>query len=367
MKQSATLRLLPAVLALCACAHAPAGNRAASQPEIVSAEGLAAHNVKDLAASRTAAVLDAQKNALKRAAELYMDDISRAENYAAFEAGPLKNPQKYLLKHKVISEGPEGPSYRVGLRAWVLTGKLAADIRGLSASGPREDKLRAALVSREAPEGAAFAAAFSDALSRRSVLEIADFPFAKNRAQADSDETLLAAAAAAGADVLLSASASAYAYGAGLNTGFYPSRADASVKVYEVKSGRLLLELSRQGSAIDSSQGASFSKALATAGEQLAQETALKADRLLKPDAVIRIKVYGLDGLETLEKLKSQLQRLDLKKLRLETYSNGTAVFVAVPRRSDPQELASAVLRGDAIGLELEGASPQELLFTAEK
>ncbi|HNW45202.1 MAG TPA: hypothetical protein PKI19_11905 [Elusimicrobiales bacterium] len=365
MKRPGKFPYLIPILFFCACAHAPAPNYSMAQPEILTAEGLAPFNVKDLAASRTAAVLDAQRTALKRAAELYMDDVSRAEDYAAFEAGPLKNPQNYLLKHKILSEGAEGSSYRVSLKTWVLTNKLAAALRG-AGSGAPEGGLSAALVARETPEGSAFAAAYSAALSRRSIIRIADYPFTRNKAPADSDEALLSAAAAAGADVLLTASASAYASGAGLNTGFYPSRADGSVKVYDVRSGKLLLELSRQGSAIDSSQAAAFSKALATAGELLAQETALKADRLLKPDAVIRIKVYGLNGLETLEKLKSQLQRLDLKKLRLEKYSNGEAVFVAVPRRPDPQELASAVLRGDTIGLELEAASPQEVLFTAQ-
>ncbi|MCX5793554.1 MAG: hypothetical protein NTY45_15245 [Elusimicrobia bacterium] len=358
--------LTAAAFFFCACAHAPAPGRDLAEPEIVAADGLAEYNVKDLAAGRAAAVADAKKNALRRAAELYMDDVSRAENYAAFEAGPLKNPQSYILKHKIISEGPEGASYRVSAQVWVLTGKLAAAVRGLSSAGAA-DKPRAALVVRENPQGSAFAAAFSEALGRRSVLMIGDFPFARNAAAADTDEALLTAASAAGADLLLTASASAYASGAGLNTGFFPARADASVKVYETASGRLLLDLSRQGSAIDSTQAAAFSKALAAAGELLAQETAAKADRLLKPDAVIRIKVYGLDGLEALEKLKGQLQRLDLKKLRLEKYSNGEAVFSAVPRRPDPQELASAILRGDSMGLELEGASPQEVLFTAAK
>ncbi len=358
--------LWPVILACCGCAHAPARNQV-SQPEIIISEGLAGFNVKDLAASRTAAVLDAQKNALRRAAELFMDDVSRAENFAALESGPLKNPQNYLVKHKIMSEGAEGASYRVTLRTWVLVGKIAADIRGLSLSGGQEGRLRTALVSRENPEGAAFAAAFSDALSRRSLLEIGNFPFTKDKSVNGSDDALLAASSASGADVLITAAASAYASGAGLNTGFYPSRADASVKIYEVRSGKLLLELSRQGSAIDSSQGASFAKALATAGELLAQETAVKADRLFKTDAVIRIRVSGLDGLDSLEKLKNQLFSLGLKKMRLDKYFSGEAVFLAVTPRSDPQELASAILRADTMGLELEGASPQELLFTAAR
>ena len=119
-----------------------------------------------------------------------------------------------------------------------------------------------------------------------------------------------------------------------------------------------------QASAVDSSEAVSFSKALASAGELLGQEAAARSARMLKAAAVIRIKVLGIQGLDALEKLKAQLQKVDLKSVSLEKYSAGTAVFVAVPRSADPQELASAVLRGDAFGLELEGAGPQEIVFS---
>jgi hypothetical protein len=54
-----------------------------------------------------------------------------------------------------------------------------------------------------------------------------------------------------------------------------------------------------------------------------------------------------------------------LRRLRLESYSEGSAVFAAVPRRPDPQELASAVLRADALGLQLVGTGPDGADFTA--
>ena len=78
----------------------------------------------------------------------------------------------------------------------------------------------------------------------------------------------------------------------------------------------------------------------------------------------MKLKIYGVPGLEAVEKLRDQLQRADLRGLRLESYADGAAVFSAVPRRQDPQEFASAVLRGDSLGLELEAAGPQEVVFS---
>jgi hypothetical protein len=214
----------------------------------------------------------------------------------------------------------------------------------------------------------AFSSAFREAFSKRSQIKIEDFPFSRDAAAATLPEAaLLSAAAASGADLLFAASASASASGAGLNTGFYPSRAEAAVKVYDARTGKVLLELSSQANAIDSSEAASFSKALASAGELLAQETAAKADRLLKPEASLKLKIGNIDGIETLEKLKAQLLKLDVKGLRLESYGSGEAIFDVSPRSPDSQEFASAVLRGDSLGLELDGTNAQEVSFSLQR
>lgn len=357
--------LAPALLAAAAaCATAPAPGSFKADPEVLLAEGSADLNPSDLGASRSRAVLDAQRSAVRRAAELYMDDAARAENYAALENGPLKSPQAYVARHKVVSEGPDGALYRAGVKVWVYHDRLASALRVLNLAGGQAGGSIAAFVQKGAPSQP-FAKGFRDAFSRRSAAVIKDFPFAADGALASGPlEPLLAAASAAGADLLIQTSAAASAAGSGMNTGFYPSRADASAAVYEVSTGRVLLELSMQASAVDSSEAVSFSKALASAGELLGQEAAARSARLLKPDTVIRLKVLGVQGLDSLEKLKAQLQRVALKSISLEKYSAGTAVFITVPQSSDAQELASAVLRGDAFGLELEGAGPQEIIFS---
>ena len=357
--------LAPALLAAAAaCATAPAPGSFKAEPEMLLAEGSADFNPSDLGASRSKALFDAQRSAVRRAAELYMEDTARAENYAALEAGPLKSPQTYVARYKLVSEGPDGPSYRAAAKVWVYHDRLASALRALNLAGGRSGGVTAAFVQKGTPSQP-FARAFRETFSRRSAVVIKDYPFAADQGLASGFvEPLLAVASSAGADLLIYAEASASAAGSGMNTGFYPSRSEAAVSVYDLETNAVLLQLSMQANAVDSSEAASFAKALASVGELLGQEAASRSARLLKADTVIRVKVFGLRGLEQLEKLKAQLQKVDLKGLTLEKYSAGTAVFAAVPRNADAQELASAVLRGDSFGLELEGAGPQEIVFS---
>lgn len=352
-----------AALFAAGCAHSPALNPDKASPEMLSVEGSADFDARDPSASSARAVADAKKKAVLRAAELYMDETSISEKWAELESGLVKNLQYYVTRYEIMSEGQDGSNFRVRLKVWVNHTKIASALRGLNLAGPASSP-RAALVQKGQAD-ASFLPAFRDAFSKRSAVTVEDYPFARDAALVSGPEAqLLSAASAAGASLLMAVTASVAPSGAGLNTGFYPSRAKASVIVYEVSSGKVLLDLSNQADAIDSSQQAASSKALASAAELLAQETAVKAARLLKQDASIKLKFYGLDGLETLEKLKAQLTRLDVKALSLESYSSGTAVFEVVPRRPDPQELASAVLRGDSLGLELEGTGAQEAAFS---
>jgi len=351
-------------VAAAGCAHAPAPGSFRAAPEPLTVDGSSSFDARNPGASREAAVLDAEKNAVRRAAELFMDETARAENYGVLEIGLLKTSQLYTAKSKVLSEGQDGASYRVRAKVWVYHSKIASALRGMNLAGSDTPGAVAAFAQLGAADKA-FAAAFKEAFSKRSPITIKEFPFTSDEALLSGPEPgLLEAAASAGADLLFSASASAASSGAGLSTGFYPSRAEAELTIYDVKTGRELLALSSQANAIDSTIAASFSKSLASAGELLAQAAIGRTDRLVKPDTPVKVKVLGLDGLETLEKLKAQLLRLDLKGLRLASYSDGAAVFVAVPRRSDPQEFASTVLRGDSLGLELDGVGAQEVMFS---
>lgn len=362
MKNSALILVPLLFAAACATAPAPGAYKAESEP--LTAEGAGAFDERDLGASRERAALDAEKNVVRRAAELFLDEDTRAENSGALEIGLLKAPQLYVAKRKILSEGRDGANYRVEVRAWVQHDKVASALRSMNLAGPGASGLSAAFALRSAPDKA-FDKAFRDTFARRSAITIKDYTFASDPALlAGPDSGLLAAAAVSGADLLFCVSASVSPSGAGFSTGFYPSRSEASLKAYDVKSGREVLSLTSQANGIDASEAASFAKALISAGELLAQDAAVKAERLLKADTPMKIKILGVAGLEAAGKIKAQLQRVDLRALRLESFTEGTAVFSAVPRRPDPQEFASTVLRGDSLGLELEAAGPHEVVFS---
>ena len=343
-------------LLLGGCSHAPVAGPSSTAAEPLTADGVYEVDVKDLSASRNGAVLDAERSAVARAAALYLDEDARPEAERTVEENLLKKPALYVDKYKTVSESRDGGYYRVRLKVWVYHGRVASALRALKLAGPAVSGPSAAFALSGQP-APAFVSAFREAFAKRSpvTLEDVDVP---------ADGKPLDAASAAGADLLLEVSASAGPAGAGVATGFYPAKAAAAAKVYDVASGKLLLDLSNEANGIDSTESAAETKALAAAGELLAQEAASRIGRVARQDAPMKLKFFGLDGLEPLEKLKAELSRLDAKDLRLDSFDQGTAVFLAVPRRPDPQEFASSVLRADSLGLELEGVGPQEIVFS---
>ncbi len=355
------LRILPVLLLVSACAHAPVTGGFTSSPEPLTADGAAPLNEGNVQASRLLAAQDAEKNAMRRAAALFMD-AAGPEADQALDEGLLRTPQLYVAKYKVLSEWRDGPVYRVTVRAWLRLDRLVSALRGMKLAGPEASSPEAAIVGAGAESGAFFDA-FAGAFAGSSMMELKRLPPTAQQEAGGALSAGLSSASESGADLLFVSSASAVPSGSGFDTGFYPYRADASLSVYDVKSGKELLSLSAQSSAIDSSRQASSDKALASAGELLGRQAAQKTAGLVSSPAPVKIKVFGLDGLATLEKLRGQLSKAQLSGLRVDSYSDGIAVFSAVPGSSDLQEFASSVLRDDEMGLELEATGPAEVDF----
>ncbi len=355
-------RILPLLLLVTACAHAPVTGGFTSSPEPLTADGAAPLNEGNAQASRQLAVQDAERNALRRAAALFMDAAAGPEADQALDEGLLRTPQLYVAKYKVVSEWRDGPVYRVTVRAWLRLDRLVSALRAVKLAGPEASAPEAALAV-SGSESSAFTDAFAGAFAGGSLMGLRRLPPAAPQDPSGALSAGLSAASEAGAELLFVSSASAVPSGSGFDTGFYPCRADASLSVYDVKSGKELLSLSAQASAIDSSRQASSDKALASAGELLGRQAAQKTAGLIASPAPVKIRVFGLDGLATLEKLRGQLSKAPLSGLRVDSYSDGAAVFSAVPDSSDLQEFASSVLRDDEMGLELEATGPAEVDF----
>ena len=354
---------------LVSCAGRTARPAAKNSVETIETEGLAPYNDHDLAATANAAVTEGQKNAVEAVADLFMGAQSKAEKYEIFKQNLLRNPGVYVKKYKILSERREGAFYRVNIRAYVYVDKVASAIRGLALAATGTGAgVSGALMLNEyfitaASQYGDAGRAFSDYLSAKTAVRFLDTPALKNSKDEDS---FFEAARASGADLVFIGRAESDPMGAtqGPQAGFYPARAKAELKIYEAGTRRLLLEISSQSNAIDAAQEGAFRKALASAGELLGAEAFSKADKFIKPETPMTLRVKGLGSIDDVRKIKAIVDGMAINGAALESYSEGEAVMTVIPDRPDPQEFSSALLRTGVFNLELESVSRFEAVFS---
>ncbi|MBU2574879.1 MAG: hypothetical protein KKH28_12460 [Elusimicrobia bacterium] len=364
-----------------ACAGSPSARALKESVEPITIEGSVPYNGGDLQAAANAAVSEAQKNAVSAAADLFIDPAAKAEKYDLFRQNLLTTPQLYVKKHKVLSQGAEGALYRVRIKAYVYVDKVNAALKGLQLCAQPGRSRKAALMAGEyfntrPSAGGDFARAFTGYFKGRDTLFFAGlkapetgwalsqswFDDESNSADASA---FFDAAGASGAGLVFLCKAEAFPLSAAQNVqpGFYPARAEARMKIFEA-SGRRISEVSSQANALDVSEEAAFKKALATAGELLAQNIAGRMDKILKPESPVTLRVTGLSGMEAARKLKEAVERLDLIGAAFESYAGGEAVMTVMLKSPDAQEFASALLRTGVFVMDLESVSQFEVVFS---
>lgn len=381
--------LLKIVIAMSVCMSVACGGRSAvkntvSSVEPVVVEGLAIYNGGDPAAASGAALGEAQKNAVTAVAELFVDPSAKAERSEAYRQSLLKNPQAYVKKYKVLSQGAEGGFYKVRIRAYVQTDKVSAVLKGLSLAarpaGARSAILRADEYFNSRPSsGGDFARAFTEYFKGRDAVTFTDPSAAASqpaegagaRLWADAESgaaelnAVFDAARMAGAGLIIMGRAEAFPLSAaqGSQVGFYPARAEARLKIFDVDTRKILLELSSQSNALAPSEDESFKRALAAVGELLAQETMGGLDKIKTPRTQVTLRVKGLSGIEEAAKLRESVSRLDIANAVFESYSEGTAVMTLALKKPDPQEFASVLLRAGVFNMYLESVTQFEIVF----
>lgn len=357
-----SLWFLTLIFAFAACAQ-PSRLAVKSSLEPVEVSGFADFNEKDLSVSKNAAISDALKNAVEEAAGLFSGEPSEI-------AALGKTPHSYIRKYKLLSAAREGGLYRARVRAYVELSKITAGLRGQTQETASQAVSKAALEVLESGPGAGdnFAAAFKKNLAGSQVV-FEDYPWLKAApaAQGKTLAELLSSSRDSGAELMFYVRAEARPVGAGLATGFYPVNCEAKLEVYDAASGRRLFQDSSQANALDASESASGVKALYSAGELMAQRAALNLARMARKSFELKLRVRKLGKISNLKILKGSVDKLGAKSLRLESYSDGEALFTISPLSPDPQELASALLRQDELGLELESATQTEVVFSANK
>ena len=331
--------------------------------EPVAAEGRTEYNVRNINETREKAVYDAKLKAVRRAAEIFADVSYKADGKnSLMENLVQEDPDFFIRKYKITSEGQDRNYYFSKVIVYIYPYKIASAVKAAGLVSPVLGP-KAALVIDENPEGSGFSQYFEKELSKNSVMNLQSIP--KEKIVSGSYDELTAVSAEIGAEMFIRAKAKAYLFAGGLVSDFYPSGADGSVEVIQVPSGKRLSDISRQGSGNDSSKDSSMRKAMESLAEKLAKDTAERVDPQLKTDPVIKLTVSAISGIEKAEAIKSDLLKMNFKYISLDSYSEGTAVFSAVAKTQDTQEIASMILRGDTVGLQLVNAGGKEIVFTA--
>jgi len=331
--------------------------------EILEAEGRTEYNERNINETREKAVYDAKINAVRHAAEIFSDaDYKSKGKKEALDKIVYEDPDFFIKKYKITSEGQERDSYNINIKVFLYPHKIASSVRAAGLVSPVSGP-KAALVIEEKPADSGFSSAFYKDLMKDSIMSLEIMT--SDKAGDGSYDSLNAAAADMGAEMYIKAKASAYLLGGGMMSDFSAAAADGSVEVVQVPSGRRLSDISRQGSASDSSKNAALNMAMENLSALLAKDTASRVDPQLKTDPVIKLVFMGLGGLDKAETVKNDLLKMNFKYVSLDSYSAGKAVFSAVTKTQDGQEIASMVLRGDTTGLQLGDVKGKEITFTA--
>jgi|GEM_PF-1441101 len=307
--------------------------------------------------SRAVAVYDGELKALRRTAGFFTDSSA---DQAAVDATLVQGINKFVDDYKILSEDISGGSYNVSLRVWVNTARLVSALKEKNmveaVHGPR-----AAVVFTKAPEDvSAFADAFSSVLAGNSVVGCV---FLDRAVKAEDDNAVKEAAEAAGAELIIKMALNIN-QGAGSGN-LYSNTVSVVASVSYADSGKLITNISRQGSAVDSSQTVSLKKAMEDAATVLSTELGAKLSRYSSGDPVVRLVIKGVRSFEDVDSLRGDLQKMAFKTVAFGGFKDGTAVFdVTAKKNFDPQELSSAVISGcSSIKLIADGVTARELDF----
>lgn len=337
-------------------------NMASDSAEIIEASGQTEYSEININEMREKAVYDAKINALRRIAEMFADPDYKAKGKAdILEKIIYDDPEFFIKKYKIISEGQDRDIYTINIRLFMYPHKIASAIRAAGLVSPVKGP-KAALIIEDSPASSGFAKYFYRDLSGASVMNLEILPAGKTGD--GSYDALTEASSEIGAEMFIRAKANAYLLGGGMMSDFSPSAAEGSVEVIQVPSGKRLSDISRQGSASASSKDASISKAMENLSAILAKDTAAKVDPQIKSDPVMKLIFTGLRGIEKAENIKNDLLKMNFKYVSFDSYSMGKAIFSAVSKTQDTQEIASMVLRGETSGLQLGEAKGKEIVFT---
>lgn len=320
------------------------------QEVAVEAEGLAPYDAADLIGTKKRALAEAQKAAVEQVVGVHLTSRTRVEKAITIEQRILARTEGYITRYEILKEMEDDGFYKTRIRAWVALSQISEDLKELGLlKAPAPGRPRVAVRLEEFIDGQPHRQATAATALAQGLLE-QGYQVVEDPANA---ELVITGRAEAGPQAVT----------ANLG-GFLSYRALVTAKVQKAGTNELLLTLTEQAPAVDTTPLTAAAKALQAAASLAAQRTRQLAQELQRR-ANIAITVREVKSLADINALKQSLEKsLGVEEVLLRSFANGVAELEALGQSLVAAELANRITGALGASLELTELSGNRLTFT---
>jgi hypothetical protein len=320
-----------------------------TEGEVVEAEGLAPYNPKDMIATKRAALVDAQRNAVEKAVGVYVSARTMVEKAVAIENNILAKTDGYVKKYDILQEGPKDDLYYMRIRALVALKKLEQDLQQISLSTTPDLKKPHVIVD------------IKEEIDKES---IDDQPASEalSRALSEAGFVVVGPDQAKDADLIIRGKASAYPFqGKGLG-GFLSYRARLSIEAVRAGTKDVASSVSQEASGLGGNADLAGMKALETVGEMVGRDLSMSLAASWTKNKRVIVFVEGVKSFADVERVRKHLQsQPGVNDIMMRLYDEHMAQFELELGSTDAAALGAALEAGTTLPLKVLEAQGQSL------
>ena len=336
------------ILLLSACQRLNIGPKGAG--EYVNVSATVPYEDISTAALKKKVLKQAEKNALEKAARIFLSSNTAVEFPPEIKKNIIDNPQGYIRRSYLTSSYRRGENFYGEARVMVLISDLAAKIKELE-SADYVKKTNIFVASRELINEEVSLKQYC----RQGIYKaLKDYPYVMidggNLSQNNLEDynQIVDKAKKEGARYVILAEAAASELGsaAQLTTSFKPVRAKANIKVIAASNYQVIAESSDGFSGLDGVLSIAQQKALTGACENAAAQIAEPVNLAVHSAKNIKFIVNNVNSIERLEELQNIMRQLrEVEEFTLVKYTNSNATFEIQANIRNSEEFTAQILR----------------------
>jgi hypothetical protein len=322
---------------------------ATEQGEVVEAEGFAPNDPKDILATKRAALVDAQRNAVEKAVGVFVSGRTLVEKAIAIENNILARTEGYVKKYDILSEGLDKDLYKIKIRALVALKDLEKDLKAMSLlNEPELKRPRVSMKLDETIDGVKAQEAVASNALKQSLL--------------DQGFIVVADTRVGDAELSIVGSASSLPFQDQGLGGFVSFRARLSLQVLRSGTDTLVTSISKEASGLGGNKTLAGFKSLETVGNLVGRELGEKLTQMWSKGGNLFVLVEGVKTFTDAERVRKHLMsQPGVKDLMMRLYEEQMAQFELQVGSMPIEELAAHLQASQTLSLTVVEAKNQTL------